>query len=248
MRRAPAWWARRRPCGAGGPARSAPAPGASRCSRAPASSIAVSSTPKRSTSSCGRRHRHEPSAHARPVRSALGDARGPRRGTTKRRPDHVPSIAQTLLSTRPASSPTRCTASNARSVATPDVFFGHATHSPPSVSSARANDGNRRASSAAPGHEEHDRRRGGRARAVRSSHPAGSGRATSSNPSGADDDRDPASPPGCPTSSGSGVPEYPLLCVAIARSRPPRPPRPARRFIASTGGLSTGRRTGRRYF
>ena len=41
-----------------------------------------------------------------------------------------------------------CTTSKTRSVATPDVFFGHATHKPPSGSSARAIVGKRRANSA----------------------------------------------------------------------------------------------------
>src|SRR5204862_3931001 len=43
---------------------------------------------------------------------------------TKRRPDQVPSMAQTLLSTRPAWRPTAWTASKPRSVATPDVLLG----------------------------------------------------------------------------------------------------------------------------
>ena len=49
-----------------------------------------------------------------------------------------------------------CTTSKTRSVATPDVFFGHATHRPPSGSSARAIVGKRRANSARRVHEEHD--------------------------------------------------------------------------------------------
>ena len=41
-------------------------------------------------------------------------------------PDHVSSTAQIFTSTRPASSPILCTFANVRSVATPELFFGHA--------------------------------------------------------------------------------------------------------------------------
>ena len=44
------------------------------------------------------------------------------------RPDHVSSTAQIFTSTRPASKPIRCTRSNERSVATPELFLGHAIH------------------------------------------------------------------------------------------------------------------------
>src|SRR5438477_5235347 len=46
------------------------------------------------------------------------------RRMTKRRPDQVSSIAQTLLSTSPASRPTARITSSVKSVATPDAFFG----------------------------------------------------------------------------------------------------------------------------
>jgi hypothetical protein len=50
---------------------------------------------------------------------------------TSRRLDHVSSIAQTLLSTRPIGRATSLTTCCVMSVASPDAFFGHAIHSPP---------------------------------------------------------------------------------------------------------------------
>src|SRR5665811_1319506 len=57
-------------------------------------------------------------------------------------PDHVASTAQTFTSTSPDSSPNVRTTPSVRSVATPDVFLGHATQSIPlgsSLSRSRAN-------------------------------------------------------------------------------------------------------------
>src|SRR5450759_1665811 len=57
-------------------------------------------------------------------------------------PDHVSSTAQTFTSTSPDSSPNVRTTPSVRSVATPDVFLGHATQSIPlgsSLSRSRAN-------------------------------------------------------------------------------------------------------------
>src|SRR5262249_18028249 len=61
-----------------------------------------------------------------------------RRRKTKRRPDQVSSMAQTLLSTRPEARPTSRTTSSVRSVGTPDARLGHATQSPPDVWSCPA--------------------------------------------------------------------------------------------------------------
>src|SRR5438045_2326164 len=46
-------------------------------------------------------------------------------------PDHVSSIAHTFTSTRPEASPKSRTIPSLRSLATPDVFFGQATHNIP---------------------------------------------------------------------------------------------------------------------
>src|SRR3954464_7829474 len=53
------------------------------------------------------------------------------RRRTNLSPDQVSSTAHTFTSTRPAASPTWRTTSSVRSVATPDVFFGHDTHNVP---------------------------------------------------------------------------------------------------------------------
>src|SRR5262245_34473715 len=58
-----------------------------------------------------------------------------RRRKTKRSPDQVSSMAQTLLSTRPAVSPTSRMTSSVRSLETPDARLGQAIHSPPDISS-----------------------------------------------------------------------------------------------------------------
>ena len=65
---------------------------------------------------------------------AAGDAVSLR--ITKRRPLHVSSIAQTLLSTQPVGSRSARSTSSVMSVGTPLVFFGHATHTPPSGAAA----------------------------------------------------------------------------------------------------------------
>src|SRR5690242_1614506 len=59
-----------------------------------------------------------------------GGGRSARR-ITPRRPDHVSSIAQTLLSTRPEARKISRTTLSSRSVVTPDARLGHATHRPP---------------------------------------------------------------------------------------------------------------------
>jgi len=68
----------------------------------------------------------------------------------KRRPLHVSSIAQTLLSTTPWASPISRTTFSFKSVATFDAFLGHAIQSPPrsaSAFSSRAKDFARSAAS-----------------------------------------------------------------------------------------------------
>ena len=57
---------------------------------------------------------------------------------TKRRPDQVASIAQTLLSTRPCARPNSRTTFSFSSVATPELRLGQATQSPPAGCSAAA--------------------------------------------------------------------------------------------------------------
>lgn len=50
---------------------------------------------------------------------------------TKRRPDHISSIAHIFVSTSPASKPTAWTISKRKSVEILELFFGHATQSIP---------------------------------------------------------------------------------------------------------------------
>src|SRR5205814_10067137 len=69
------------------------------------------------------------------------------RRTTKRRPDQVSSMAQTLLSTRPVSRPRPRTSASPRSVATPEDLLGQASQRPPSGSSRAGNPGRSRPSS-----------------------------------------------------------------------------------------------------
>ncbi len=72
-----------------------------------------------------------------------------RRGITKRNPDQISSMAQTLLSTRPVASPISRTSFAERSAATPEDFFGHATQRPPAGCSDFASRAKERRSSAA---------------------------------------------------------------------------------------------------
>ena len=128
----------------------------------------VSSTWNRSTSSCGddavtnRPHMLLVVTPRRIRLAGLGDpARSARLGhrSSGRSVDPVHEAKRSPTRSRRSRRPccrrarrrarSRCTASKPRSVATPDVFFGHATHSPPSGTRARAtNAGNRRLSSA----------------------------------------------------------------------------------------------------
>lgn len=48
-----------------------------------------------------------------------------------RNPDQIASMAHTLKSTIPATSPISCTTCSDKSVCISDVFFGHAIHKPP---------------------------------------------------------------------------------------------------------------------
>ena len=114
-------------------------------------------------------------------------------------------MAHTLLSTSPVASPSSRTAPSPRSVATPELRFGHATHSPPAGVRAFLHAGRRRSSSeratkkATITSKEPCRRR-------RTDTPGGSSPSTCSNPSGA------SIRPSCasgliPSLRGSGVPE-----------------------------------------
>ena len=106
------------------------------------------------------------------------------RRITKRRPDHVSSMAQTLLSTRPAARPTSRTTFSSRSVATPEARFGQAIQRPPAGSRAPASAANRRRRSRALSVKLTITSRGPRAR-VRSRTPSGSSPRVASKPSGA---------------------------------------------------------------
>ncbi len=59
-------------------------------------------------------------------------------GITNFNPDQTSLTAQTLISTRPASSPLCRIKSSVRSVVTPDAFFGHEIHNMPAGASAFA--------------------------------------------------------------------------------------------------------------
>src|SRR5439155_22742368 len=105
-------------------------------------------------------HGHDGSVQPRQERHRLRvpghpwlDATEPRRGSRQARrsrrritncsPWYVSVIDALLLSTRPARSPTRWTASKSRSVGTPAALFGHAIHRRPAGARERTSAGDR---------------------------------------------------------------------------------------------------------
>src|SRR2546427_568356 len=122
---------------------------------------------------------------------------------TKRSPDHVSSIAQTLLSTRPSGRPTSRSASSVRSLSTPELFLGQAIQSAPAGSSARASFAKWRSRSAREVVKKTTRSSGARTR-LRTSTRSGSCPSVRSNPSGAPTSASRA-PSFTPSFFGSGV-------------------------------------------
>jgi len=135
---------------------------------------------------------------------------------TRRSPDHVSSIAQTLLSTRPFASATSRTMFSVISVSTPELFLGQATHSAPAGSSAAESRSNRHRSSAAETVKNTITSSGPRALDLTSTL-SGSSPSVSSKRSGAPTSarRDSGL---MPSFFGRGVPEYPATCRTLSGS------------------------------